>query len=173
MLNGFARFLIALAALSPVAVTWVIATSRSSGFGTTQVKVLAIGLVVALLCFLVLSQAEKRLTRVSFVVQEVKAVDSEVVAYVVAYLFPLLAPAASVDYVSFGFVLLILAVVLSAAHAFTFNPLLTLFGYHFYEVKCATGVTYLLLSRDDVTDVKSVNAVGRLTNYLMLDLSRR
>jgi hypothetical protein len=114
----------------------------------------------------------KRLTRISFAVAEVKAVDNEVVAYVVAYLFPLIAPAQSVDYITFGFVLMVLALVLSSAHAFTFNPLLTLFGYHFYEVKSSAGVSYILLSKQDVTDVKQVNSVGKLTNYLMLDLTK-
>jgi hypothetical protein len=173
MLGAFARFLFALAALSPVAITWVIATSRDHGFGREQVVVLSGAALMALVCYLVLREARQRLGAVSFEIQEVKAMDNEVVAYVVAYLFPMIAPSGSIDYLSFGFVLLVLAAVLSSAHAFTFNPVLTLFGYHFYEVKCKSEVSYLLLSRSDITDVKQVDSVGRLTNYLMIDLTRR
>jgi hypothetical protein len=89
----------------------------------------------------------------------------------VTYLFPLLAPAADISVLSQVFVFLVLALVLSTSHAFTFNPILTFAGYHFYEAECSSGVTYLLLSKNDITDVKVVQKVGRLSRHLVLDLT--
>lgn len=171
MLSSIARFLFALGALSPVALTWAIADFGRRGPALPQALAIGCAVLLGLICYLVVNEASRRLTKVSFAVGEVKAVDNEVVAYVVAYLFPLLTPAQGLNSYSIVFVLLVLAIVLSAAHAFTFNPLLTVLGFHFYEVKAASGVTYLMLSRRDVTDVKQVTHVARLSNFLMLDLS--
>lgn len=172
MFSGFAKFLLALTALSPAAFTWVVADFGTQGYRSTQSLVLAAGLVLVLCCSTLLRTARKRLTKVSFQMASIKAVDNEVVAYVVTYLFPLVAPAADVSLVSMGFVFIMLAVVLSTSHAFTFNPILTLMGYHFYEAGCQSGVTYLLLSKNDITDVKAVRCVGRLSKHLMLDMSK-
>ncbi len=170
MLRGFARLLLAFAALSPVALTWAISDYGRGGFSQEQGIVLFCAAMLAWICYLVIHQATRRLARISFVVNEVRAVDNEVVGYIVTYLFPLISPA-EVNGASLGFVLLVLAVVLSASHAFTFNPLLTLLGYHFYEVKCASGISYLLMSKSDITDVKQVRRVSKISNYLMLDAS--
>lgn len=171
MLSQLARLLLALTALSPVAFTWAIASYGAGGFKWDQVQIIFCASMLAVICALVIAAASRRLNRISFSVQEVKAVDNEVVAYIVTYLFPLIAPAQTVNSLGLLFVMLILAAVLSTAHAFTFNPLLTIFGYHFYEVKCSTGVTYLLMSKGNITDVKKVAQVGRISHYLMLDLT--
>lgn len=173
MLRGLARLLLAFGALSPVAVTWVIADYGRRGYDRDQIVVIFCAAMLALVCFLVLTAAARQLTKVSFSIEEIRAVDSEVVAYVVTYLFPLVAPTETVNSLSLGFVFLLLAIVLSSAHAFTFNPLLTVLGYHFYEVKCSTGVSYLLISKGDISDVKQVDAVVRLSKFLVLDITRR
>jgi hypothetical protein len=171
MLSGFAKFLLALTALSPAGITWAIADYGRRGYHTDQMLVLAVALFFALSCLTLLRVASGSLTKVSFGVQSIKVVDNEVVAYVVTYLFPLVAPAAEISVISQTFVILVLALVLSTSHAFTFNPILTLAGYHFYEAECSSGVTYLLLSKNDITDVKMVKKVGRLSKHLMLDLT--
>ncbi|WP_146742252.1 hypothetical protein [Oleiagrimonas sp. MCCC 1A03011] len=172
MLSRLARFLFACASLSPVAITWVIANYGHQGFDRDQLLVAFCAIMVALICYLVLKESAARLTAVSFKVVEVKAVDSEVVGYIVTYLFPFIAPEHAVSVSTLAFLVVLLAFVLSAAHAFTFNPLLTVFGYHFYEVKCSSGVSYLLLSDKDVTDVKQVDEAGKISSYLLLDLSK-
>ncbi len=171
MLSSFAKFLFALASLSPVALTWAVADYGKSGFRQEQVVALGAGALVALICWLVLKGAERSLTKVSFGLVEIKAVDNEVVAFIVTYLFPLTAPAENVSLYSQLFVLTILAFVLSTSNAFTFNPLLTLMKYHFYEAKCSNGISYILLAKKDITDVRQVTHVGRLSKNLMLHLS--
>jgi len=94
--------------------------------------------------------------------------DNEVVAYVVTYLFPLVTPVGEVSVSAQLFVLLMIVFLLSTAHAFTFNPVLSMLGYHFYEVESKTGVSYILLSSNTITDVKDVKSIGRLSNFLLI-----
>lgn len=170
MLSGFSRFLFALAAIAPVTVVWAIVDFERNGASRHQAAVLSFGLLIAALCWLLLYLSEHHLTRTTFTASEVKAVDSEVVAYVVAYLFPLLAPSSEVGLLSQAAILLVLVIVLATSNAFTFNPLITFLGYRFYEVKSSAGVTYLFVSKLDITDVKQIHKVGKVSQHLMLHL---
>lgn len=172
VLSSIARLLLALAAISPIALTWAVADFGRRGYSPQQLFAVAAAVGLAVACMGVLRIGRRSLTRVSFSVQELKAVDNEVVAYIVTYLFPLVAPSAEISVYAQVLVIVLLAMVLATSHAFTFNPILSLFGYHFYEVKCSSGVSYLLLSRNDITDVKMVRYVGRLSKHLMLDLTK-
>jgi len=171
MLGGFAKLLLAFSAMSPVALTWAIADYSRSGYRKEQLIAILSAAGLTMICWGLLRIGGKSLTKITFGVDELKAVDNEVVAYIVTYLFPLVAPATDVSVPAQAFVFGLLALVLSTSNAFTFNPIMSLLGYHFYEVKCNTGVSYLLLSKNDITDVKAITKVGRLSKHLMLDLS--
>jgi hypothetical protein len=171
MLSVFAKLLLAMSALSPVTFTWAIADYSRNGYRKEQLIALAATLILAIVSWSVLQLGSRSLTKITFNVEELKAIDNEIVAYIVTYLFPLVAPSEDISLPAQAAVLLILAVVLATSNAFTFNPILSFIGYHFYEVKCSTGVSYLLLSRSDLTDVKTIKKVGRLSKHLMLDLS--
>lgn len=168
MLSGLARFLFALSAISPVALIWAIVDIERHGADDRQAGVLLAAVAIGGMCWALLQYAHKRLTKVSFPVAEIKAVDNEVVAYIVTYLFPLVAPSDGVGLIAQAAIVCILGFVLATTNAFTFNPLLTLLGYHFYEVKLTSGVTYLLVSKSDITDVKQIQTVGMLSRHLVL-----
>lgn len=170
MLSRFSRFLFALAALAPVTFVWLIVDFENQGFQVRQIYVLIFSLVVFLFCWELLVFSQKSLSRISFDACEVKSVDNEVVAYVVAYLFPLFTYSDRVNFYSQICVFILLAIVLSTSNAFTFNPLLTILGYRFYEIKNKSGVTYLLVSKCDITDVDKVKFVGRISKHLLLHL---
>lgn len=171
MLSGFARFLFALAAISPVALIWAIVdTERRGVMDDRQAAVVVLALMIALACWALLNYCKRSLTKVSFPVSEIKAVDNEVVAYIVTYLFPLVAPSDGIGLIGQGAIVLVLGIVLATSNAFTFNPVLTLLGYRFYEAKTEAGITYLLVSKSDITDVKSVKSVGLISTHLVLQI---
>jgi len=171
MLGIFAKFLLASSALSPVAFIWAIAEYSRHGFQINQIVAIFCAIALGFICFLVLLGSKKHLTEISFTAVEIKSMDNEVIAYIVTYLFPLVAPATDVSIEAQAVIFFILAYVLSTSNAFTFNPILNAIGYHFYEVKCSSGVAYLMLSKHEINDLKSVKKVGRLSKNLMLDLS--
>jgi len=42
-------------------------------------------------------------------------------------------------------------------------------GYHFYEAKVKGGITYILLSKKNVSTSKSIKEVYHLTEYMILE----
>lgn len=168
MLNGFLKLLLALTAVSPVSLTWAVADYSRNGFKPLQCYAVIGGVLLVLLCYLIIRIAKARTTLISFEASSVKTMDNEVVAYVVTYLFPLVTPVGEVSVTAQLLILLMIVFLLSTAHAFTFNPVLSILGYHFYEVESKAGVSYILLSDKTLTDVRSINSVGRLSSFLLI-----
>jgi hypothetical protein len=61
--------------------------------------------------------------------------------------------------------------VLWTTHALHVNPVLGLIGFHFYEVETQEGVTYLLITKRTINNLKGVTSVVQLTEYGILDSS--
>ena len=67
------------------------------------------------------------------------------------------------------FVAVIFFFIIYNSHAYHFNPLLGFFGYHFFEVTIEGDITYVLITRQNITDCKNVSQVVQLTEYMILD----
>lgn len=56
------------------------------------------------------------------------------------------------------------------SESYNFNPLLSLFGYKFYEAQDPNGVGFVLLSRNTLISIdpkKSIN-LKKITNYIYI-----
>jgi small neutral amino acid transporter SnatA (MarC family) len=69
------------------------------------------------------------------------------------------------------FVAVIFFFIVQNSHAYHFNPLLGFFGYHFYEVGIEGGITYVLITKQNISDCKSITKVVQLTEYMIMDVS--
>ncbi len=98
--------------------------------------------------------------------KKVKSVDKESMAFLLTYLLPLyakdtfdfkgdLAVAVSV------FIIILVAIYFSTA--FTYNPILALWGYHFYEVE-SNDMTYIIITKQTLNQ-----PVNELTIRLLHD----
>lgn len=172
MLGYLAKGLLVGTSLAPILITWAYADYLNAGFQGRQVAFLVATLGCVILCALILGEARKRLPRSSIEVVSVRPADTEVVGFVIAYLFPLaFATADTLDTRLLVFVVLLIAFIVWTTNAFNFNPLMTALRYHFYEVEAANRVTYLVLSKSDIVRTRDVSRVAQLTNYVLLDVS--
>jgi len=55
------------------------------------------------------------------------------------------------------------------SNIYHFNPLMNFFGIHFYEVKIAGGINYILLSKKNISNSKSIKYAYQLTEYMILE----
>jgi hypothetical protein len=69
------------------------------------------------------------------------------------------------------FIAVIFFFIVLNSHAYHFNPLLGIFGYHFYEVTIEGNITYVLITRQNIADCKSISHVVQLTEYMILETS--
>ena len=170
MLGAFAKFFLVATSLAPITLTWAFADWRQAGPLTRQWAALGVTLGLVLLCWLIIEASKRQLQVISFSATSVRPADAEVVGFVVAYLLPLVSTSTGAfDYTVLAFVGVLLALVVWSVNAFTFNPLLTLLGYHFYEVASDNGVSFVLVTRRNIRRATDLKSVVQLTNYLLLD----
>jgi hypothetical protein len=67
------------------------------------------------------------------------------------------------------FVLGLLLFLVYVSNAYQFNPLLILFGYHFYEVTDKGGIGYILITRRNIHHVSTIREVVEITDYVIME----
>lgn len=170
MLNAVAKLLLVLTSFAPVLLTYGFATYLNSGVTAAVFALVGLTALLVVLCLLIIRAARHQLEHLPFPISSVKSADSEIVGFMIAYLLPLISAADStVSLPLMTFVLILFLVVVWTSNAYHVNPLLGIFGYHFYEVTTESGVTYLLMTRRSIRNSKSVSTVVQLTTYIVLD----
>jgi len=175
MYSRFAKGLFAATSLSPVIAAFAIKGLSDGKTASEASLLIVIACVLPILCWLLIVFARKHLEQHELTITKVKSTDKEVLAYLVAYLLPLLAKD-TIDYrdspgvTAFVFGIIFLAVLHS--NAFHFNPILGLFGYHFYEVEADDGMTYLLITSNTIKKQKMSSHVVQLADYIFLEVER-
>jgi hypothetical protein len=88
-----------------------------------------------------------------FRIKEFELDEKEVLAFLLAYLLPFVSSEKlgfTGDWLTGAYVFGIIFLVVAHAGAFHFNPVMGMFGYHFYSVKNADGISYLLISKKEL-----------------------
>lgn len=175
-MGGIAKLLLVLTSLAPgIAVygfaTWLLGAPFSSF--TVWVPLLA-ACTLTVTCIRIVRFAADRLPRFSVEVVELKSADSEIVGFALAYVLPILT--ATTTTVNLRLLLLgffTLAALVWGTNSYHTNPLLSVLGYHFYEIMSTKGLTFVVLSKRTLRQVKTLTSVAFLTDYMALDLEGR
>jgi hypothetical protein len=184
VLNRLAKLALVSTALAPICLTlWFVEMSSAwqgdvswaenlAAYWLTGSGYLLAALVMSGLCFglVWLSASRHGLERLPVKIKSVKTVDKEIVGFLLVYLLPLINQSQSTISVPvLVFVAVLFFFIIYNSHAYHFNPLLGFFGYHFFEVTIEGDITYVLITRQNITDCKAVSHVVQLTEYMILD----
>lgn len=171
MLNRFAKLLLVATSFAPVLATYAFIEYLQNGLSVQLFSWLGAVAGLVALCLLVLWAANTKLERMRFKVTSVKSADHEIVGFVLAYMLPLANMGTEANYGAvLWFVLLVFFAVVWTTNSYHVNPLLGVFGYHFYEVTTDDGVAFLLLTRKGVQRSRTDLTVVQLTNYIVMDV---
>ena len=174
MLGRLIRVLLALTAIAPLSVSlaYIYATRDAN----IQYSVIA-GLFCVLLgagSIWIIQTAQSTLERLPVVIKKAKSADKEVIGFFVAYALPLVFRGQSSQDLGAWLVAgTMLLFVLWSTHSMQVNPVLGMFGYHFYEVETSDGITYLLITRRKINSVLSIGNVVQLSEYGILEASNK
>lgn len=128
-----------------------------------------------LMAVLTLEYAERHLPVQTLQVKKIKGSDKEVLAFLIAYLLPLLAKD-TFDFAKNMFVTcyIFFVILLTVYHsdAYDFNPLLGMFGYHFYEVETDDGMPFLIIARQPLGKPQQHLKLVQVSNSIFLHWER-
>ena len=184
MLNKLAKLALVSTALAPICLTlWFVEISSvwqsRPSFADNLAAHWQVGsgyllaaLLLSGLCFglVRLSASRHGLECLPVKIKAVKTVDKEIVGFLLVYLLPLINQSENtISLPVLVFVAVIFFFIVYNSHAYHFNPLLGVFGYHFFEVTIEGDITYVLITRQNITDCKAVSQVVQITEYMILD----
>jgi hypothetical protein len=184
MLNKLAKIALVSTALAPICLTlWFVEISHVwkpalpwsvniVAYWQEGIGYLLATLILSALCFglVWLSASSNGLERLPVKIKAVKTVDNEIVGFLLVYLLPLINQSQNaISLPVLVFVAIIFFLIVYNSHAYHFNPLLGLLGYHFFEVTIEGDITYVLITHQNITNCKNVIQVVQLTEYMILE----
>lgn len=170
MLRSLSKFLLASTAFAPV-----LLTTAAVCFLKKEVMVgfllLVITLMAVLICLWVMAAAKRNLSVNKISIKSLKPADKELLGFLLAYLLPLArGTGTAFEPIPLMIALTMFFLVVMTSNAYHTNPLLGVLGYHFYDV-VVEEVGYVLISRRNLHDTRSIKEVVSLTDYMLLDVS--
>jgi hypothetical protein len=172
MLSRIARLLLTASAVAPVGISyaWVSATQ---GAYTVMWAALAVSAIALAACVGIIRYAKNNLEVMNFRVAAVEPADSENLGFMILYTLPLFTDKiASLNWAAWIPIVVMFALVVGSGYGYHFNPLLSVLGWHFYKVTSDDGVTYVLVTRNQIRTASEPLQVGQLTEYILLDLRK-
>lgn len=153
MLNNFAKFFLVLSSLSPMLGAVAVNQFALGKPFVGWLPWVVIALLLVLICWGLLHFASTNAQKHKLKIEQFEDNDKEVLAFLLAYLLPLVSvkdTVAEIHWLTGAYVLVIILLVFTHARAFHFNPIMGLLGYHFYSLKNGDGISLLLISRSQL-----------------------
>lgn len=170
MFSKIMHFFLIATALAPILVTSAIA---AWGKGDLPWILLAVAGGLVVICVVLLRQARTRLERVPIRLTAIETADHEVLAFILAYLLPLLTGAAAPWQTSTGIAAaIVIALVVFQSGLTHVNPLLGILGWRFFKVTTDDGCRYLLITRADLARARRATAIVRVSSATLLQVDR-
>ncbi|MCX8123884.1 MAG: hypothetical protein N3F66_06935 [Spirochaetes bacterium] len=171
MLNKVSKFLLVSTSFAPVFLTLWFAEFSKSWDIKSGIWFLIIAIVLVFLCLLILTLAKKKLEKLPVVIQSISTSDKEIVGFILVYLLPLINQSAfQIEPKLLYFVLGLFFVSIFTTNSYHFNPILGFLGFHFYEVTIDGGITYVLITKKNLTNTKNIKTVVQIAEYMILEI---
>ena len=139
-----------------------------------SVFLILISIFLVFICLWLLHIGKKKLEMFEFSISKVEVADRENMAFLLLYLTPLLkVQFDDSSWPIWVITIAIFALVVATGYGYHFNPLLGLFGWHFYKVGTKEEVTYVLITKRQLrSTIRKMKAV-QLTEYIIMDIEDR
>lgn len=170
MLGKLIRVLLALTSVAPIFISLAYILAARS-------KKISLAILALLFCVLlgyfavkIIKKSQEKLEKLQISIKKAKSADKEVIGFFAAYALPLLFRGHDVPEIGAWVIAVIMLIfVLWTTHALQVNPVLGLFGYHFYEVETESGISYLMITKRKINNIQSVKNVIQLSEYGILE----
>lgn len=174
MLSKLTKVLLVSTSFSPVFLTLWFAEFSKAWELKEGWFYLAIAILLSILCFSIMKIARKNLESMPVRITAISTSDKETVGFIIVYLLPLINQTSiQINFYLLLFILLIFFISLFTTNSYHFNPVLGIFGYHFYEVTIEGGITYVLVTKKNLTNTKKVDNVVQISEYMILEVGEK
>nr|WP_300309236.1 hypothetical protein [Halomonas sp.] len=155
--------------VAPILFTYSFIAAKSS-MPFLSAVLLSSTLILGLICSLTLKLVEKKSYCENITITSFRPADKEISGYFVSYLIPLMGATSEFFTLAtslfFGALFFIFV---WASKSFYTNPLLSIFGYKFYEISLSTGNTLLLITKKQLVNCSQIKKIAYATPYTVVE----
>jgi hypothetical protein len=172
MLNRFAKLLLVSTSLAPVLGAVAVNKFARGEPWTAWIGWLGAGIGCVSICVLMLKLVTRQGERLTKQLSEVESTDKEMLAFLLTYLLPFIASdklGFSGEWMTGAYILLIVFLAVAHGNAYHFNPVMGLFGYHFYSIKTAGGMPFLLITKRTLRRPDELVTVIQITDSIYME----
>ncbi len=170
MLNKVTKLFLVSTSFAPVLLTLWFSKFSKNWYFIDGLWYLIITAVLILFCFLILKSSEEYLEKLPIKIKSLSTSDKEIIAFIIVYLLPLINKYSfQINSKLLIFIIALLFISVWTTNSYHFNPLLGLFGYHFYEVTIEGDITYILITRKNLVNSKQIKTVVQISDYMLLE----
>lgn len=171
MLSFFAKYILTASAVAPVCITlsFVAWLNGSASYALVSI---ALAFISFFLCWITLFIVKRKVSETHVNLESLTPANKEITNYFLAYLFPLITDDKLIENIWLAvFFYVSLFVYIGFSGSYSFNPLLTFFGYKFYEAEDDTAVSFVLISKTSIQkgNVKGLKVV-QLTDHTFIKI---
>ena len=123
-----------------------------------------------ILCWILIHFSKTNLEKLPIKITTVKTADSEIVGFILIYLLPLMNETKTpISVPMLLFIGTLFFFIVYSSNSYHFNPLLGFLGFHFYEIQIEGGITFVLISKRNINNCKSISTVVQISEYMVLE----
>lgn len=140
--------------------------------GCTDIAIIlvTVSILLVFLCLWFIKYIKENIQESDMVIASIEAGDRENIAFVLLYLMPVFtAEISSINLDAIIATAILLLIFFSAGYYYQFNPVLSLFRWHFYKISTPEGVTYLLITKKQLRRNNITLKVHRFAEYIVVD----
>jgi len=168
-MGGLARFFLAATAFAPIFLVYAIV----SAFDHEYCHVLAFFSICAFLtgtCLLLIKLTKSHMSEDNFETRTVETADGENLSLILVYLLPLITNELNLYYwTEWAVIAVFICLIVSRSYGYHFNPLLSMFGYHFYKVAGKEGIPHILINRRRIYNKGENLKVIEISGYTLIE----
>ena len=164
-----AKFFLAVTAFAPILFTYAIVSASNCELWHAA-AFLAICVLLVAVCVVLLRFARSRLPLRVYSTATVETADNDVFGLLLIYLLPLITrDLATYNWLAWIVVTVVFCLIIAIGYGYHFNPMLSVFGYHFYKVTETDGLPHVLITERRIYKTGETLHVARLDEYVLLE----
>lgn len=170
MLSRIFRIMLSFTAVSPIFVSLAFVALRDKNWVYMEIFI-ALFLASMGIAYWIIEESKRRLAEIKFPIKKAKTTDKETISFCISYALPIIFKGSyQIDFISWFFTSFILIAVLFITNSMPVNPVLSLLGYHFYDVDTRENVGYTLITKKHITQLSQVTHAVQIGPYAFLEV---
>jgi hypothetical protein len=171
MFSGLLKYILVATSMAPVLLTFYGVKVVQTHCYKSGWQFLVAALILLCICLLLLRLSKKRLEILDINITSVKNADHNIISFLLVYLLPVLDIVKKDNVYVYGFILVVFFVIIINSNTYHFNPLLSLFGYKFYDITSDGNISYILITKQKILNTNDVKQVVHISTYMVLDIN--